>query len=112
MTAIWPASKIPKGPIRSDVIDYSSFFFEPMYQQMRQQLLAWRMEQAHELGAEKVRVLLVAPAGNSAFWSSLPTPSWRGLADGNALGMAQAFKSVLRRPDRFAYLDRRGTGST
>ena len=72
---------------------------------MRQQLLAWRMEQAKELGADVVRVLLVAPRGNEAFWSSLPGEPWHTLAASSPLGVAEAFRSVLRRPDRFAWLD-------
>ena len=99
------AIRDPQGPIRSDAIPFEALFFEPMYQQMRQQLLAWRMEQAKELGADVVRVLLVAPRGNEAFWSSLPGEPWHALAASSPLGVAEAFRSVLRRPDRFAWLD-------
>jgi hypothetical protein len=99
------AIRDPNGPIRSDVVPFEGLFFEPMYQQMRQQLLAWRMEQAKELGADVVRVVLVAPRGNEAFWSSLPGEQWLELAGASPLGVAEAFRSVLRRPDRFAWLD-------
>jgi hypothetical protein len=99
------ALRDPNGPIRSDVVPFEALFFEPMYQQMRQQLLAWRMEEARELGADVVRVVLVAPRGNEAFWSSLPGESWHALAGSRPLGVAEAFRSVLRRPDRFAWLD-------
>jgi hypothetical protein len=95
----------PEGPIRGDLFDYEEYFFEPIYQLFRQQLLAWRMEQAHELGADIVRVVLVAPGANSAFWDSLPTVGWRELAGGDPFGVVKAFASVLRRPDRFCYLD-------
>ena len=88
----------PQGPIRSDAIPFEALFFEPMYQQMRQQLLAWRMEQANELGADVVRVLLVAPRGNEAFWSSLPGEPWHAPRSIEPLGVAEAFRSVLRRP--------------
>jgi hypothetical protein len=99
------AIRDPNGPIRSDTVPFDALFFEPMYQQMRQQLLAWRMEQAKELGADVVRVVLVAPRGNEAFWSSLPGEQWHTLAGSSPLGVAEAFRSVLRRPDRFAWLD-------
>ena len=93
------------GPIRCDLLDFEEYFFEPMYQLFRQQLLAWRMEQAHELGADVVRVVLVAPGANEAFWASLPTARWRELAGDEPFGVAKAFSSVLRRPDRFRWLD-------
>lgn len=95
----------PEGPIRADLVPYSEFFFEPIYQQMRQQLLAWRMEQANELGADAVRVVLVAPHGNLALWNSLPTPTWVELARQSQLGVADAFGAVLRRPERLVWLD-------
>jgi hypothetical protein len=63
------------------------------------------MEEAKELGADVVRVLLVAPRGNEAFWSSLPGERWHALAGSSPVGVADAFRSVLRRPDRFAWLD-------
>jgi hypothetical protein len=99
------ALRDPLGPIRRDAVPFEALFFEPMYQQMRQQLLAWRMEEAHELDTDVVRVVLVAPRGNEAFWSSLPGAKWRELAGPSPLGVAEAFRSVLRCPDRFAWLD-------
>jgi hypothetical protein len=99
------AIRDPNGPIRSDAVPFEALFFEPIYQQMRQQLLAWRMEQVRELGADVVRVVLVAPRGNEAFWSSLPGEQWHELAGSTPLGVAEAFRAVLRRPDRFARLD-------
>jgi hypothetical protein len=47
--------------------DFGSLFHEPFYQFMRQQFLAREMERVHELGADKVSVLHVAPACNSDF---------------------------------------------
>jgi hypothetical protein len=47
--------------------DFGSLFHEPFYQFMRQQFLAHEMERAHELEADKVSVLHVAPACNSDF---------------------------------------------
>jgi hypothetical protein len=94
-----------EGPIRGDLLDYEEYFFEPIYQLFRHKLLAWRMEQAHELGADIVRVVLVAPGANRAFWDSSPTVRWRGLVGGDPFGVVKAFSSVLRRPDRFCYLD-------
>jgi len=55
-------------PIKRDLLpDFDSLFYEPFYQMMRQQLLAHEMEKAHELGADTVSVLHLAPARNADF---------------------------------------------
>lgn len=55
-------------PIRKDILpNFDALFYEPFYQFMRQQLLAHEMEKAHELDAELVTVLHIAPAHNSNF---------------------------------------------
>jgi hypothetical protein len=55
-------------PIEKSLLpSFESLFREPFYQFMRQQFLAHEMERAHELGADKVSVLHVAPACNSDF---------------------------------------------
>jgi hypothetical protein len=57
----------PNGPIRADLgLNISDFFWEPFYQLMRQQTLAWRMTQTRENGANRVRVLHISPKGNRA----------------------------------------------
>jgi hypothetical protein len=55
-------------PIDKDILpSFDSLFFEPFYQFMRQQFLANEMEKAHELGADIVSVLHIAPAHNDDF---------------------------------------------
>jgi hypothetical protein len=55
----------PKGPIRDDLgLKLEDYFWEPFYQLLRQQMLAFQMEKARESGAERVRVLHISPAGN------------------------------------------------
>lgn len=55
----------PNGPIRDDLsLKLEDFFWEPFYQLMRQQMLAFQMEKAYEAGTERVRVLHISPAGN------------------------------------------------
>lgn len=55
----------PNGPIRDDLgLKLEDYFWEPFYQLLRQQMLAFRMEKAREAGAERVRVLHISPAGN------------------------------------------------
>lgn len=102
----------PDGPLRTDLIPYEDLFVEPFYQLMRLQLLAWAMEQAHELGAEIVRLLVVAPSANVALGQSFNRPSQRSLGEGfGSLSFArpetvfQTWRAIQRRPDRFAFLD-------
>jgi hypothetical protein len=53
-------------PIAQDHLpSHDALFYEPFYQLMRQQLLAHEMERAHELGADTVSVLHIAPACNT-----------------------------------------------
>jgi hypothetical protein len=55
----------PNGPIRNDLnLKLEDFFWEPFYQLLRQQMLAFQMEKDREAGAERVRVLHISPAGN------------------------------------------------
>jgi hypothetical protein len=57
----------PNGPLRADLgLELKDFFYEPFYQLLRQQILAWRMQEGREDGAERVRVLHIAPAANRA----------------------------------------------
>lgn len=58
----------PDCPIRTDLLpDEGALFYEPFYQLMRQQLLAHEMERNHELGADVVSLLHIAPAHNQDF---------------------------------------------
>jgi Restriction Endonuclease associating with ARP len=91
----------PQGPMRNDLLACTDLFVEPLYQLLRLQLLAWRVEQARELGAEVVRVLYVAPAANVDLLGSVPAP----LAHLGGPGLLDLWRSLLRRPDRIAYLD-------
>ncbi len=58
----------PNGPLALDQLGaYDEFFVEPFYQFMRQQYLAHEMQRAHELEADVVSVLHIAPAHNEDF---------------------------------------------
>ena len=55
-------------PIDKDILPgFDALFYEPFYQFMRQQFLAHEMEKAHEMGADVVSVLHIAPAQNDDF---------------------------------------------
>lgn len=55
-------------PINRDILpSFDALFYEPFYQFMRQQFLANEMEKAHEMGADVVSVMHIAPAHNNDF---------------------------------------------
>jgi restriction endonuclease-like protein len=57
----------PDGPLRNDLgMNLRVFFTEPIYQLFRQQMLAFQMEKAREVGATVVLTMLVAPRANEA----------------------------------------------
>ena len=89
--------RAPNGPIdgRHEVQLYD-FFWEPFYQLLRQQMLAWQMEHAHEQGTQRVSVLHIAPARNTSL-HKVTSPALRRFgADAFAV-----FSSLLAEPDRF-----------
>jgi hypothetical protein len=55
----------PNGPIRDNLnLKLQDFYWEPFYQLLRQQMLAFQMERAREAETDRVRVLHISPAGN------------------------------------------------
>jgi hypothetical protein len=69
----------PFGPVREDYgLAIGDFFWEPFYQLVRQQMLAFQMQAAHEDGAERVRVLHIAPSENRALHTvTAPALLWQ-----------------------------------
>jgi hypothetical protein len=99
-----------RAPIRHGLVPYEDFFVEPFYQLFRLTMLADRMERAAEQGAERVRLVYVAPARNTELWASLNRESHRALAaqlrDGSDERPVEVVWSAMcKRPDRFVYLD-------
>jgi hypothetical protein len=87
----------PDGPIRTDLdLKLEDFFWEPFYQLLRQQMLAWRMAKVHEADAHRVRVLHISPVGNHAL-HKVTAPSLRRFGD----EAFQVFRSVLVQPGDF-----------
>ena len=72
-------------------------FYEPFYQLMRQQFLAYEMEKAHELGAEVVSVLHIAPAHNHDF-RNVTSPALHSLGE----SATDVWKRLVRIPSSFA----------
>jgi hypothetical protein len=95
--------------VRTDLVDLEDLFVEPLYQMLRQQMLAQEMELAGELGAQRVRVVYAAPARNDALWSSLATAALRELQLPTTRTTTRDVRElwdVLRlERDRFAWID-------
>ena len=89
----------PDGPIRADLgISLEDFFWEPFYQMLRQQILAWRMQRAREDGARHVRVLHISPRKNTML-HKVTSPSLRRLGE----DAFDVFRSVLNHPNDFLF---------
>ena len=87
----------PRGPVRNTLgLNLQDFFYEPFYQLLRQQMLAFQMQQSKEDGAERVRVLHIAPAANRKL-KKVTSPALARLGD-NAFTV---FQSLLRCPEDF-----------
>lgn len=91
----------PDGTVRADVLEFSDLVDEPLYQLMRQQLLAHQLEQDRAHGAERVRVVHVHPTANVAYQQSLHRPSQRDLGD----TVGEVWATLLRHPDRYVEVD-------
>jgi hypothetical protein len=89
-------------------LDYEDLFAEPVYQLLRLQLLAWRLEQMQELDIDRAVVVYAAPFVNRALMArSLGTPRFAKHAQ-LAGGLVSGWQSLLRRPDRFVAIDTAG----
>lgn len=75
---------------------FDDLFFEPFYQLMRQQFLAFEMEQAHELGADRVSLLHIAPAHNLDF-KKITSPSLKPLG----ASATEVWQKLVKIPGRF-----------
>lgn len=91
----------PDGPVRSDVLDFADLLDEPFYQLMRQQLLAHELEKEHAHGADRVRVVHVAPPANIGYQQSLNRTTHRALG----ASVSEVWARLLRHPDRFVAMD-------
>lgn len=90
------------SPIDTTLLDFADLTVEPIYQLMRQQLLAHELERTHAFGADVVRVVHVRPAGNIAYQRSLDgMDAYVGLGD----TVDEVWSTLLCRPDRFTTVD-------
>jgi hypothetical protein len=91
----------PNGPVRSDLLPFEELCDEPLYQLVRQQLLAHALEASRAHGADRVRVAHVTPAANVAYQHSLHRPSQQHVGT----TVAEVWQRLLRHSDRFLSMD-------
>jgi hypothetical protein len=92
-----PLFEKPDCPINKQQLPgFDTLFYEPFYQFMRQQLLAHEMEKAHELEADVVSVLHIAPAHNIDF-RKITSPDLQHLGE-SATG---TWKKLVKEESRF-----------
>jgi hypothetical protein len=89
------------SPVRGDLLEFSDLLDEPIYQLVRQQLLAHALEKEHTYGADRVRVVHVCPRGNVEYQQSIHRPTQRALGDSTS----EVWGRLLRRHDRFVSMD-------
>jgi len=89
------------GPLDPTVVPYELIFVEPLYQLVRQQLLAWRIEQAGLY--DRVRVVHISPFTNREYGESLDRHKHRLAGE----TVSDVWKRMLREShrDRFLSLD-------
>jgi Restriction Endonuclease associating with ARP len=90
------------GPLLR-LVDYHDLYVEPVYQLMRLSLLAWLLEGEHE--ADRVRVVVCAPAANGAYWASLNRASHKLVNDTEVTNVGQLWSLMQRIPERFVVVD-------
>jgi len=87
----------PEGPLRpSPDFELSDLFYEPFYQFLRQQMLAFRVRQAGEGGCNHGLLLHIAPKANVGF-QRITAPKFASF-NGSAVTL---WRSLLTRPDDF-----------
>jgi len=82
--------------IKERIPGFESLFYEPFYQLMRQQFLAYEMELAHEQGADRVSLLHIAPDHNQDF-KRITSPSLKDLGN-SATGL---WANLVKKPGAF-----------
>ena len=87
----------PNGPIR-DIggLELTDFFWEPFYQLLRQQMLAWHLENDPRSGIDRARVLHISPSLNSAL-HKVTSPRLRSFGD----DAFEVFQTLLVDPSAF-----------
>jgi hypothetical protein len=87
----------PNGPlIENDQLALQDFLWDPLYQLLRQQILAWQMETAREDDTDRVSVLHLSPAENFDL-HRVTAPALQAAGE----DVFHVFQSLLRESNRF-----------
>ena len=97
----WKALSASDGPVRGELLDFTSLCDEPLYQLVRQQLLAHELEKHHAEGADVVRVVHVLSPANDGYQRSLHRDDQRALG----ATVSEVWQELLRHRDRFVPMD-------
>lgn len=89
------------SPIDVDGLEVRDLFHEPIYQLVRQQLLARELERDPGVAADVVTVVHVLSPENTAYQRSYVSDGLRA----RGADVSEVWKSLLRRPEAFASLD-------
>lgn len=93
----------PDGPISNGHgLDFDAFLHEPIYQLVRQQMLAWQIEQHNGSGFDRVRVLHLSPSNNRAL-HQVTAPRFTKLSGESFDDVFSAYRACL--VDQEAFLD-------
>lgn len=91
----------PDSPVRADAWPTWQWFDDPLYQLMRQQLLAHQLEKARVLDVDRVRVAHVLPKANIEFQKSIHRDEQKAVGS----TVYEAWRSVLVHTDRWVPID-------
>jgi hypothetical protein len=91
----------PDGPVRADLVSFAALAQEPIYQLVRQQILASELERTQAEVADRVRVVHVLPAANAGYRASVHGSELQALGS----TLEEVWQRLLRTPARFAHLD-------
>jgi len=88
----------PNGPIRADADVVEDFFYEPFYQMLRQQMLAWHTTR-NDPQIHRARILHLSPSGNRPL-HQVTSPELRRFGHDAFV----VFRSLLANPHDFVSL--------
>lgn len=94
--AIYEQAREEYAVLRDGGPEFESYFFEPTYQLLRQQLLAAALEKHRVLGADRVRVVHISPRQNAEL-HRVTSPALRARGE----DVFEIWSGVLAKPDRF-----------
>jgi hypothetical protein len=89
----------PAGPISAGAgVTLDDFFYEPFYQMLRQQMLAFQV-QKHDAGIDRAHVLHLSPSGNRPL-HKVTSPRLRCRGD----DAFEVYRALLTNPDDFNFM--------